>query len=327
MFYLESKMKHKKKLSRFLTREAPLIAVECWYKGGTTYFKDLTKLDFSICVYKHNNGAFEFLRDLEYFELKLPRLLALWVKRNENNLNEMRKQMAATLDYFSNSRNLSFISADKVLRRLIKVADFFSKGFLGIVLAQHVPRFYKEYKIKGQILLKKGIINKLLEWRNAEANLFFNEGVETINFLLLKIAKIKNWSPEDLHHLTLAELKKYIENKKYLPKAIAEKRKNSKYFYFDNKVLYENKIAAILSNFGCYLEEEPHPTINIINGNVANKGKAKGIVKIIYTRNQLNNFNEGDILVAPMTTVWYTPIIEKAAAKRMPLNVRRYVMR
>ena len=51
-----------------------------------------------------------------------------------------------------------------------------------------------------------------------------------------------------------------------------------------------------------------------LKGVIANRGIAKGTVKIVTNNTQLKKVNEGDILVSPMTTPDFAPAMEKAAA-------------
>jgi phosphohistidine swiveling domain-containing protein len=53
---------------------------------------------------------------------------------------------------------------------------------------------------------------------------------------------------------------------------------------------------------------------NIIMGQTANKGFAKGIAKIIYNTKEKFDFNEGDILITGMTYPDFVPLRKKAAA-------------
>lgn len=62
-----------------------------------------------------------------------------------------------------------------------------------------------------------------------------------------------------------------------------------------------------------YIEEEVE-NIKELKGTVAYKGNVKGIAKIILSPNDFHKLNEGDILVAPMTTPLYVPIMYKASA-------------
>ena len=51
-----------------------------------------------------------------------------------------------------------------------------------------------------------------------------------------------------------------------------------------------------------------------LKGQVANRGVIKGIVKVIERRDEFPKFKAGDILVAPMTSVDYVPIMGIASA-------------
>ncbi|MEI6288427.1 MAG: PEP/pyruvate-binding domain-containing protein [Actinomycetota bacterium] len=71
------------------------------------------------------------------------------------------------------------------------------------------------------------------------------------------------------------------------------------------------------------LSNQPHPTeaeeesikkVKEIRGNIANKGKVSGIVKIVSDNSELGKISRGDILVTAMTTPDFVPAMEKAAA-------------
>ncbi len=51
-----------------------------------------------------------------------------------------------------------------------------------------------------------------------------------------------------------------------------------------------------------------------VRGTVANRGKVTGVAKIVRSRKEFDKFNEGDILIATMTSVDFVPIMAKAAA-------------
>ena len=51
-----------------------------------------------------------------------------------------------------------------------------------------------------------------------------------------------------------------------------------------------------------------------IKGNPAYNGVVQGTVKVVFNKHQLDKIKDGDILVAPMTSPWYLPIMKKAAA-------------
>ena len=52
----------------------------------------------------------------------------------------------------------------------------------------------------------------------------------------------------------------------------------------------------------------------VIKGNTAYPGSAVGYVKIVISRNKIDTVQEGEILVAAMTTPEYMPALKKASA-------------
>ena len=307
--------KKPKMLTHFLTRDASLIAIESWYKGRMHLFKSYTGIDFPLTVFRYRNGAFEFFINIEEFEQDLPILLSKWIQANNEKFQQVYAQLIEGLAYFEKLKNIKYKSAEEILNKLAQVADLFAHGFIGILISHHVPRYHENFLKHGNSPFDESLINQVIKWREAEGNVFFNEGVETINFLIDKIADANNWNSEDLRHLTLEELKKCFKSGASLPIDIIEMRKNSIYFYFHDKVITQNEVNSELKTSGYILEKKSFDNdIAQISGAIANKGYARGKVKLIFNRKQLNNFQEGEILVAPMTSPWYVPIMEKAAA-------------
>jgi len=307
--------KKPKMLTHFLTRDASLIAIESWYKGRMHLFKEYTGIDFPLTVFRHKNGAFEFFINMGEFEQHLPILLSKWIPANNEKFLAVYRKMAEGLAYFKKSRDKKYNSAKEILKELAKVAYLFARGFIGILISHHVPRYHENFLKYGSSPFDESIIKQVIEWRRAEGNIFFNEGVETIDFLLDKIANINDWNIGDLRHMTLGELTAFVKSGKSLPISLIDMRKNSVYFYFHDKVINQIEINSELNSSEYFFQEEFFDNnVHQINGAIANKGTAKGKVKIIFNRKQLNNFEEGEILVAPMTSPWYVPIMEKAAA-------------
>lgn len=62
------------------------------------------------------------------------------------------------------------------------------------------------------------------------------------------------------------------------------------------------------------IKEEVIGNKNEIVGTVANQGVVRGVAKIILGSQDFSKFNDGDIIVASMTSVDYIPIMERASA-------------
>ncbi|MBS3144240.1 hypothetical protein J4208_01510 [Candidatus Woesearchaeota archaeon] len=60
--------------------------------------------------------------------------------------------------------------------------------------------------------------------------------------------------------------------------------------------------------------ETPPADSTMLVGQIGNKGLAKGKIRIVNRKKEINNFREGEILVSTMTTPDFLPIMKKAAA-------------
>lgn len=83
----------------------------------------------------------------------------------------------------------------------------------------------------------------------------------------------------------------------------------------------ENKYLSV--DFDAF--QETHPAYNflidkvapnqrVITGTIAFRGRVQGEVQVLTRKKDVNNFKEGNILVAPMTTPHYLPAMKKAKA-------------
>ena len=300
-------------LTHFLTRDAPLIAMEAWYNGRMYKFNEYTGLIYHTTLFRHNDKVFEFYTDLKSFEEKLPKNLSIWIKANENKFMKIHEMMINSLNKIKEIQNSPIKTEKEMLDALKDITDLWSNGYIGVLISHHLAMFHEKFMKKGIRLYEDRIVSKAISWRKAEGNVFFNDGVEAINLLLDKIADIKKCNAEDLKHLTLKELGDFIKNTKLSDKI--NQRKKFPYIYFKDKVIHYKGTSSFLKKFGIKLnKEKPLSGIAELKGSVANKGKVKGTVKIITNRRQLGNFADGDVIVANMTSPWYVPIMEKSGA-------------
>ncbi len=87
------------------------------------------------------------------------------------------------------------------------------------------------------------------------------------------------------------------------------------FVFYQGEIYSGDDFGACLSRLGIRtdnkkLDSQP----NILKGQIAQKGMAKGIVRIISSVDHLDKVNKGDILVAAMTMPKYLPAMKKAAA-------------
>jgi len=132
--------------------------------------------------------------------------------------------------------------------------------------------------------------------------------------LFKEIAKRFNLEMHDIFYLTSDEIKDALKNKKDFTKEINKRKqgfgflinKNDKVFVLTGKELQEYKEK--------HVKEEIKKDIKELKGRVASTGYAKGVVKVLLGKVDLNKVQKGDILVTSMTTPDFVPAMEKAAA-------------
>ena len=80
---------------------------------------------------------------------------------------------------------------------------------------------------------------------------------------------------------------------------------------------YTEKVCVLYGDAAALFEEKFAPkseSRSEVRGMVANKGKVAGIAKIILSSEDFFTFNEGDILIAKMTSMDFIPIMKKSGA-------------
>ncbi len=113
----------------------------------------------------------------------------------------------------------------------------------------------------------------------------------------------------DAFFLTLDEIKKREKDikRKY------KERKNG-FLFYKGEVVPKDEIPSFLEINNFEIREPEAKNTEKITGAVAQKGRVKGIVRIVYTEDELGKINEGDILVTNMTRPEFVPAMKKAGA-------------
>ena len=130
--------------------------------------------------------------------------------------------------------------------------------------------------------------------------------------------ELSSYSQESLTYLFADELREFITKNKKLPsEEDLASRKKLLYarFYMPEKFNHETNSEAEKEIVRLKLfEEEQLPNVNSLKGQTAQKGFAKGMVRIILKRSDIDKFIDGEIIVAPMTDPSYLPIMRNALA-------------
>lgn len=283
-----------RKLVRFITREAPLVAVEAWYEGIVRKTGEYFQTHFPENILVFRRGTVESYRDAERLFKEVPPELSRWAKEHDP-IEACRIQYKALQDI----RKVK----GSPLEKIKKLRVLLSKGFPGLIVSYLFPYWQEREK-----LFDPGLINEAGKWRK-KTDPFFDTAIEAIYSELAVIAEKKGWDIVLLKFITFDELEKAIKANR-LPLQKLRKRGQSEFGYMDGKIIFN--IDKELAFRGFELAKEA--VKGDIKGSIANKGRAKGRAKLVFSREDLSKVEPGDVLVAPMTTPWYLPAMHKAAA-------------
>jgi len=308
---MNKKKKSKTILENVITREASMIAVEGWYAGQVTFNKKFFGFKVPENVNVFRNGTVYSYRDTALLNSVLPGKISVWVKKNPKKIREAEILSIQALDLAKKIIAKKNIELKEALRLLKKIRIAFEKGFPGAIMIGYWIPVWGDNGLGG---FDKKTLDKAYAIRKRNEK-FFNTSFVAISHLLDCVKKATGWEQNILDFTTLKELEKSIKKKKIFNEKEILFRAKNELAYSQGKIIKKKELPAFLKKAGLVLSEgASKKDIKEIVGAVANKGIAKGIVRIVLNRSELDKVNKGDILVAPMTTPWYMPALQKAAA-------------
>ena len=284
-----------------LTRELPFHTLENW---KYVYFKGWVKfIDFGLknAVYYSKRNVVEIYRVKEENEALLNRLKELCLKNPKliiyyyNELERLDKKIIS----LSKKKIKTKSQLKEYIQEIDKMMNYYCtiyliKVYSNFVITEEVVKKQPKLAKKAKDLLKKAEWFKLSEAVIQNASSVLNLPKKVVSMLRLK------------------EILKYIETG-YIDYELVEKRYNGIVWNLTTNELYYGEQAKEYIKSLKITEEKTEKT-NIIKGTVASKGKAKGKVIIALSTEDFPKIKQGSILVANMTTPWYTPYLSKVQA-------------
>ncbi|MBU1890716.1 hypothetical protein KJ782_04495 [Patescibacteria group bacterium] len=152
---------------------------------------------------------------------------------------------------------------------------------------------------------------KLSYWRNYVAEICGVASYMALN-KLEEASKIIGLSYSDTMWLAPQEFLDSLQKKKTLPKKTIEKRRESFGLIMNNGKI----IISTGENLKQYINYALEKIVKNkkVKGTVANKGKAKGVARIVLSPNEIGKVRKGDIMIASETTPDFVPAAYRAAA-------------
>tara|TARA_Y100000310_G_C20612192_1_gene778598 strand:+ start:1 stop:1413 length:1413 start_codon:yes stop_codon:yes gene_type:complete len=235
--------------------------------------------------------------------------IALKGKNNED-INELLEKHAKKYFFIDNSWEKT---------KVLTVEDF--KQRLQEVLNEDIETEIKEletnweekqqkYNLPEELLRVFQLYQQLFIIRDKRKNIVLLMN-HVYDQLMLRAAELLQIPFEDLNPILAEEITPEVTTEE-IKKKIEERRELSVESYTNNKssFYYGEKAKIIHQTFKEVLAHKEE----IIKGTTACPGIVKGIVRIIRGEVHFSKFNDGEILVAPMTRPEYVPLMKKAAA-------------
>jgi len=274
------------------TRDYSMLVEEAWYHALTEGIK--SKLGIEIAeistIFYMNEGVIEIWENKEVINKFITKLL------ETVDINSIKKILE---EYVNKSKRVELIIRKRNINTTEELVNFIEDMF--------------EIMIPWAILYLIGIDEriseeiKIITKEFREKDSFFDNCDEVIrNSLSLIYPQLKNYETT----IVLSDLRTEIPNLELL-----KERKNN--FVVIPKITEEintlTEFARHNQDFNFQFEAFDLES-NEITGQMASTGKAIGQVKIIKRKEQMIEMEEGKILVTPMTTPEFVPVMEKAAA-------------
>ena len=276
---------------------------------------------YNITLSKEELAVFMRINWLNYMqEERLGMLnLALKVKQKKHSLNEARTLLenhAETYFYIDNSwESTTMLTADDFMKRLDETLNTPTSEIEEQIKDIETDWEKEHKKLQKKYLIPDSLMNilyffsqlfKLRDLRKKQTlvtnyiyDLFFS-----------RIAEIFSLDFEDLRVILAEEITENV-NAEDLKKKINARKQIILETYWDNKTTHYS------GKEGMKIYEEINKTFvhkgDIIKGTPAFPGKVKGIVRVIMGEVHFSKFNNGEILVAPMTRPEFVPLMKRAA--------------
>ncbi|MFH1586633.1 MAG: PEP-utilizing enzyme [Candidatus Diapherotrites archaeon] len=168
----------------------------------------------------------------------------------------------------------------------------------------------KELGVDGELLVYMEALQELLYLHTFQLEASFAAEYYALN-LVEEICRLFDITIQEFHFFIKPEIDSFFDGAE-IDKNLAHQR-----LEWYGIFLFNRKMSVFSADDREAIEratKKEVEEIETISGSIANKGKVVGTVKIIKTKQDGVKFNRGDILVAPMTTIDLTEIIEKAGA-------------
>lgn len=284
-------------------REVPLILIYYSVRNYLDNYEKWIEYGFKEMWYFSERGLVHCNRPVKEWEEMLTKISQLEEGRIEGLITEMER---------ADQEVKFFLEKNKVINENKKLELF----------SQYDKLIYNYFGIFTLILHLGSALppEKLAKYRDRltplkSITMYEILEKEFLNPFFEIIAKKEKWEKKYLFYCHPKEIFSYLQKGKKIDVEEGRKRYEIYSLYIDKEkeILLSGEEAREFIKRMNLIKYEVSPT-NEVKGEIGCKGKTKGKVKIILREEDFSKIEEGDILISPMTTVKYVPVMKKAVA-------------
>ncbi len=303
-------------LEKIITRPMNLAAVLDYAKGRGSVMAKAHGWGFKKTVFLITNGfmrEYRSVEEMKRFRDILTQYFYDWIKA-KNLLKDFKKNYTTMSQLVKKS--LIILNSKRFdIKKLVKLITSFGwhhqKIWVSAGLIYWLPVWLSKERCNKK---QKEHLAEVFKARYSGhktfvlAMLFYNN---IISLIKKKISDVDN-----LEYCTNLELINIIKNKKLdtiLEKKLIKRRKRC--LVFKEKIYLTTNVNLFLSKFRLKIPPEEKVKESLfLKGQAAYAGKIRGRVKLLFTKLDMTKVKRGDIIVSPMTTPYFEPILNKVAA-------------
>ncbi len=289
--------------------------------GATAIFQPMMQQEF-IDFYAQFSEIISVIKDGTYYHFQVegerPRAARQFLQRvncDDVNLKEQYQwfnQRVAEYEKFLAQDTSKF-----TLETVLELFQFYS-DLIGVAVAcldtlDEIDELNEDQQAEFEVWAKKTRRREEVIYKNGEMK-FMPRYLKW-----LSETQLPEYTADQLWYLVMSEFMSFIKDEKALPLP-EELSDRKKLFYVRQYPLDQieyfsgTKAEKIIHEKQLFASKEEFENIQELQGQTAFAGKASGRVRIIRCRQDMDEFQNGEVLIAPMTEPSYLPIMKRAAA-------------